>query len=128
MLKGFVDVDASEFFERVAPDSVTRGHRYQLVFPSLRINVIFTASGCFYFYSLRLLLFLQPQVALFLQPQVALFLQPQVPFILQPQVAFILQPQVVFIFTASGSLSFYSLKYSLSLQPQVVFIFAVVTK
>ena len=39
MLKGFVDVDASEFFERVAPDSVTRGHRYKLVHPSVRINV-----------------------------------------------------------------------------------------
>ena len=34
MLKGFVDVDASEFFERVAPDSVTRGHRYQLFHPT----------------------------------------------------------------------------------------------
>ena len=39
MLKGFVDVDASEFVERVAPDSVTRGHRYKLVHPSVRINV-----------------------------------------------------------------------------------------
>ena len=28
ILKGFVNVDASEFFESVAPDSVTRGHRY----------------------------------------------------------------------------------------------------
>ena len=26
-------------FERVAPDSVTRGHRYKLVHPSVRINV-----------------------------------------------------------------------------------------
>ena len=34
MLKGFVDVDVSEFFERVAPDSVTRGHRYKLVHPT----------------------------------------------------------------------------------------------
>ena len=34
MLKGFVDVDASEFFERVALDSVTRGHRYKLVHPT----------------------------------------------------------------------------------------------
>ena len=34
MLKGFVDVDASEFVERVAPDSVTRGHRYKLVHPT----------------------------------------------------------------------------------------------
>ena len=34
MLKGFVDVDASELFERVAPDSVTRGHRYKLVHPT----------------------------------------------------------------------------------------------
>ena len=39
MLKGFVDVDASELCERVAPDSVTRGHRYKLVHPSVRINV-----------------------------------------------------------------------------------------
>ena len=39
MLKGFVDVDASEFFERVAPDSVTHGHRFKLVHPSVRINV-----------------------------------------------------------------------------------------
>ena len=39
MLKGFVNVDASEFCERVAPDSVTRGHRYKLVHPSVRINV-----------------------------------------------------------------------------------------
>ena len=39
MLKGFVDVDASEFFERVASDSVTRGHRYKLVHPRVRINV-----------------------------------------------------------------------------------------
>ena len=39
MLKGFVDVDASEFLERVAPNSVTRGHRYKLVHPSVRINV-----------------------------------------------------------------------------------------
>ena len=39
MLKGFVDVDASEFFECVAPDSVTRGNRYKLVHPSVRINV-----------------------------------------------------------------------------------------
>ena len=39
MLKEFVDVDASEFFERVVPDSVTRGHRYKLVHPSVRINV-----------------------------------------------------------------------------------------
>ena len=50
MLKGFVDVDASEFFGRVAPDSVTRGHhyklvhptrghRYKLIHPSVRINV-----------------------------------------------------------------------------------------
>ena len=52
MLKEFVDVDASEFYERVAPDSVTRGHRYKLVHtsvspqcftpvfhPSVRINV-----------------------------------------------------------------------------------------
>ena len=39
MLKIFVDVDASEFFERVAPDSVTRGHRYKLAYPSVRINV-----------------------------------------------------------------------------------------
>ena len=38
-MKGFVDVDASEFVERVAPDSVTRGHRYKLVHPSVRINV-----------------------------------------------------------------------------------------
>ena len=34
MLKGFVDVDASEFFERFALDSVTRGHRYKLVYPT----------------------------------------------------------------------------------------------
>ena len=27
------------FFERVAPDSVTRGHRCKLVHPSVRINV-----------------------------------------------------------------------------------------
>ena len=39
MLKEFVDVDASEFFERAAPDSVTHGHRYKLVHPSVRINV-----------------------------------------------------------------------------------------
>ena len=39
MLKGFLDVDTSEFFERVAPESVTRGHRYKLVYPSVRINV-----------------------------------------------------------------------------------------
>ena len=39
MLKGFVDVDASEFFERVAPDSVTRVHRYKLVHPSVCINI-----------------------------------------------------------------------------------------
>ena len=39
MLKGFVDVDASKCFERVAPDSVTRGHRYKLVHLSVRINV-----------------------------------------------------------------------------------------
>ena len=39
MLKGFVDVDASEFFERVALDYVTRGHCYKLVHPSVRINV-----------------------------------------------------------------------------------------
>ena len=39
MLKGFVDVDALEFFERVAPDSVTRGYRCKLVHPSVRINV-----------------------------------------------------------------------------------------
>ena len=39
MLKGFVDVDASEFVERVAPDSVTRGHCYKLVYSSVRINV-----------------------------------------------------------------------------------------
>ena len=39
MLKGFVDVDASELFERVAPDSVTRGHRHKLAHPSVRINV-----------------------------------------------------------------------------------------
>ena len=39
MLKGFVDVDVSEICERVAPDSVTRGHRYKLVHPSVRINV-----------------------------------------------------------------------------------------
>ena len=38
MLKGFADVDVSEFFEHVAPDSVTRGHRYKLVHPSVRIN------------------------------------------------------------------------------------------
>ena len=31
MLKEFVDVDGSEFFERVALDSVTRGHRCKLV-------------------------------------------------------------------------------------------------
>ena len=39
MLKGFVDVDASEFFERVAPDSVNPGHRYKLVHPSVRQHV-----------------------------------------------------------------------------------------
>ena len=39
ILKRFVDVNASTFFERVAPDSVTRGHRYKLVHPSVRINV-----------------------------------------------------------------------------------------
>ena len=50
MLTGFVHVDASEVFERVAPDSVTRGHHYKLVHPtrghryklvhsSVRINV-----------------------------------------------------------------------------------------
>ena len=37
MLKGFVDGDASDFFERVAPDSVTRGHRYKLVHPLVAI-------------------------------------------------------------------------------------------
>ena len=35
-MKGFVDVDASEFVERVAPDSVTRGRRYKLVYPNVR--------------------------------------------------------------------------------------------
>ena len=39
MLNGFVDVDSSEFLERVAPNSVTSGHRYKLVHPSVRINV-----------------------------------------------------------------------------------------
>ena len=39
MLKGYVDLDTSEFFQRVAPDSITRGHRYKLVHPSVRINV-----------------------------------------------------------------------------------------
>ena len=34
MLKEFVDVAASEFFERVAPDSVTRGHCYKFVHPT----------------------------------------------------------------------------------------------
>ena len=34
MLKEFVDVDSSEFCERVAPDSVTRGHRCKLVHPT----------------------------------------------------------------------------------------------
>ena len=34
MLKGYADVDTSEFVERVAPDSVTRGHRYKLVHPT----------------------------------------------------------------------------------------------
>ena len=34
ILKGFVDVEASEIFERVATDSVTRGHRYKLVHPT----------------------------------------------------------------------------------------------
>ena len=36
---GFVDVDASEFVERVAPHFVTRRHRYKSVHPSVRINV-----------------------------------------------------------------------------------------
>ena len=39
MLKGFLDVDACEFFERVASDSVIRGHRYKLVHISVRINL-----------------------------------------------------------------------------------------
>ena len=39
MLKGFVDVDASELFERVAPDSISRGHGNKLVHLSVRINV-----------------------------------------------------------------------------------------
>ena len=39
ILKGFVNVDASEFFESVAPDSVTRRHRYKLVHPSVPIIV-----------------------------------------------------------------------------------------
>ena len=39
MLQEFSDVDASSFFEHVACDSVTGGHRYKLVLPSVRINV-----------------------------------------------------------------------------------------
>ena len=39
ILKGFVDVDASEFFERITHDSVTRSHGYKSVHPSVRINV-----------------------------------------------------------------------------------------
>ena len=43
MLKEFVDVDASELFERVAPDSMTRGHRYKLVHPSVNVRQHFFA-------------------------------------------------------------------------------------
>ena len=39
IMKGFVDVDASEFFERVTCNSVTCGHRYKLVYPNARVNV-----------------------------------------------------------------------------------------
>ena len=39
IMKGFVVVDASELFERVTPDYVTRGHRYKLVYPNVRIYV-----------------------------------------------------------------------------------------
>ena len=39
ILKRFVDVDASEFVERITPDFVTRGHRYKLFHSSVRINV-----------------------------------------------------------------------------------------
>ena len=39
ILKSFVDVDASEFFERITPDSVARGHGYKLVHSSVCINV-----------------------------------------------------------------------------------------
>ena len=39
MLKGFVDVDDSTFLERVAPDSVTRGYRYKLVFVLMFDNI-----------------------------------------------------------------------------------------
>ena len=34
ILKGFFDVDASEFVERITSDFVTRGHRYKLVHSS----------------------------------------------------------------------------------------------
>ena len=33
IMKGFVDIDASEFFERVPLDSVIRGHCFKLVYP-----------------------------------------------------------------------------------------------
>ena len=39
ILKVIVDVDSSEFFERITPAFVTRGHRYMLVHSSVRINV-----------------------------------------------------------------------------------------
>ena len=39
ILKGFVDVDASELSKRVTTDSVTRGQHYKLIYPNVRINV-----------------------------------------------------------------------------------------
>ena len=39
ILKVFVDVDTSEFCERITSAFVTRGHRYKLVHSSVRINV-----------------------------------------------------------------------------------------
>ena len=38
IMKGFVDVDASEFFKRAPLDTVTLGYRYKLVCPNGRIN------------------------------------------------------------------------------------------
>ena len=39
ILKEFVDVDASKFFERITPDSVTHRHGYKLVHSSVPVNV-----------------------------------------------------------------------------------------
>ena len=39
IMQGFVNVDASEFFECVPLDFITCGHCNKLVYPNVRINV-----------------------------------------------------------------------------------------